>query len=75
MGNKKPRKYSEEDPTVRAIHKYEREIEALQKKYEEANDAQDWSMRNWYYNQMAAKRTNMELLLDKMKRRMPNAGY
>ncbi len=72
---KKVKKYSDDNPTVRAIHKYEKEIEALQVKYDEANNAQDWSMRHFYYNQMQAKRANMQLLIDKMKRRMPNAGY
>lgn len=72
---KKTKKYSVDNPDVRAINKYEQEIAALQKKYEQANEAQDWSMRHFYYNQMQAKRANMQLLIDKMKRRMPNAGY
>ena len=72
---KKMKKYSDDNPTMRAIHKYEQEIAALQKKYEQANEEHDWSMRHFYYNQMQAKRSNMQLLIDKMKRRMPNAGY
>ena len=67
---KKVKKYSDYKPTMLAIHKYEQEIEALQEKYDEANAAQDWSMRHFYANQITAKRTNMQLLLDKMKRRL-----
>ena len=67
---KKVKKYSDDNPTMRAIHKYEQEIEALQEKYDEAIAAQDWSMRHFYANQITAKRTNMQLLLDKMKRRL-----
>ena len=70
MGNKKPKKYSDDNPNVRAIHKYEKEIEALQEKYEAAHAAQDWSMRHFYANQIAAKRANMQLLLEKVKRRL-----
>ena len=75
MGNKKPKKYSEDNPTVRAIIKYEQEIEALQEKYEQANDAQDWSMRHFYYSQMQAKKVNMELLKQKLNKRNPGKLY
>lgn len=75
MGNKKIRKYNEDHPDVRAMRKYEREIEALQEKYEQANDAKDLTMRHFYFNQMAAKKANLELLKEKLGKRNPNDGY
>lgn len=55
-------KYSEENPTMKAIRKYEHEIAVLEEKRAKANEDKDWSMRNWYTNQIMAKTKNMELL-------------
>lgn len=70
MGNAKPKKYDENNPDIKAVRRYEKEIASLQEKYDEANKSHDWSMRHFYYNQIQAKTTNMNILLDKLKKRM-----
>lgn len=72
MGNVKQKKYSEENPDFKAVRKYQSEIAALQEKYDKANEEHDWSTRNFCYNQILAKRTNMELLVQKIGQRYPN---
>ena len=59
-------KYNEKNPTVIAIRKYEQEILELEKKRAEATASEDWSMRNWYSNQINAKEKNMNLLKEKL---------
>ena len=59
-------KYNEKHPTVIAIRKYEKEIEALEIKRDDAEEKKDWSMRHFYANQIEAKRKNMEILQEKL---------
>ena len=59
-------KYTEDNPTIRAIRQYEREIAELEEKRDKANEEQDWTMRHWYSNQIAAKTKNMEILQEKV---------
>lgn len=68
MAKTKTRKFSEEHPTMVSIRKYESEIEALEQKRDAANAAHDWTMRNFYANQIEAKRVNMEILIVKYKK-------
>lgn len=74
MGNVKQKKFSDDNPNIIAILKYEQEIAALQEKYDKADEAHDWCMRHFYYNQMEAKRTNMEILKQKLGNHYPNAS-
>lgn len=75
MGNVKQKKYDENNPDVLALKKYQQEIQTLQEKYDKANEEHDWSMRHFYGNQIQAKKANMGLLVEKLKKRYPNVCY
>ena len=62
MANRVKKKFDENHPTYKAILRYEQEIAVLEEKRDKANEACDWTMRNFYANQITAKRTNMEIL-------------
>ena len=59
MANKKT---EELHPDHEAILRYQQEIAYWEQKYDEANNACDWSARNWASCQLHAKRGNLERL-------------
>lgn len=58
MANKK----EELHPNHEAILRYQREIAYWEEEYRKANEAHDWSARNWASCQLYAKRGNLERL-------------
>ena len=67
-GSKFYRKFGEDNPTIMAIRRYEKEIAELEIKRAAANDAEDWSARNWCDAQLYAKRGNLQVLKEKVKK-------
>lgn len=63
------RKYRDDHPDMLAVRRYEKEIAALEEKYDAANKAHDWTMRNFCAAQLLAKRGNLKLLKEKMSKR------
>lgn len=56
-------------PNIEAIERYEREIAYWEQKYQEANDAHDWSARNEAACALYAKRGNLEILRSKLNKK------
>lgn len=57
-----------ETPNMKAIRRYQEEIASLEAKSAAANEAHDWSMRNFYNAQLMAKRENLKVLIEKTQK-------